>query len=175
MDEAEGGGGLGEELAIPQKQLGGVTFIVPLYIGKLHPVIRRVLEVAFVQPDGDSGLTSTTIASWDLGGDSFEVLSREEDRRAFASWAGLTVEELNRELDDRESVLGGLLEKGATAIPEVNAAIESFYELRLAGGRPAQTKTRGRVAIKPSPSRQGRRRRPANQKSPRTRGAHRSC
>jgi len=128
---------LGGDLAIPASHLAHVTFIVPLYIGKLHPVMRRVLEVAFVQPDGDSGLTSRVIASWDLSGDSFEVLSRDEDCLAFASWSGLSVEELTRELDAREDMLRGLLEKGETSIVEVNNAIEAFYEQRLAGGRPA--------------------------------------
>ena len=128
---------LGGDLAIPTGHLARLTFIVPLYIGKLHPVMRRVLEVAFIQPDGDSGLRSRIIASWDLSGDSFEVLSRDEDCLAFASWAGLSVEDLTRELDAREGVLRGLLERGETSIAEVNNAIEAFYEQRPAGGRSA--------------------------------------
>ena len=124
---------LGEELAIPGRHLAGVTFIVPLYIGKLHPVIRRVLEVAFVQPDGDSGLTSTTIASWEIETDTFEVLSTPDQQEAYAHWAGLTVAELTLQLDRREGFLSTLLSTGAISIPEVNSAIEEFHEQVSAG------------------------------------------
>jgi hypothetical protein len=118
---------LREDLSIPADHIAKLTFIVPLYVGHLGGLMRRVQEVAFVQPDGD-GLRTTTIASWDMNRDSFAVLPEPEHRDAFALFAGLSTEALDAELDKREGFLTMLLNTGVTAITEVNQAIESFYE-----------------------------------------------
>jgi hypothetical protein len=115
------------ELRIPRPHLSKLTFVVPLYVGQVYPPMRRVQEVALIQPDGADGLRSRTIVSWDMRTDSFEILPSDEDRAAFAEWAGMDVDGLEKEIDGREEIIGGWLESGATSIPEVNNAIEAFY------------------------------------------------
>jgi len=118
---------LRDDLSIPAAQIANLTFIIPLYVGRLGGVMRRVQEVALVQPNGDA-LPVMTIATWDLNSDSFEVLPEPEHREAYARWAGMTVETLDAELERREGFLSTLLNTGVSSIPEVNRAIDSFYE-----------------------------------------------
>ncbi len=118
---------LHEDLSIPKTQIANITFIIPLYVGRLGRPMRRVQEVAFLRPDGDE-LSIATIASWDLGSDTFEVLQKPEHREAFAAWAGLPVDALDHELNKREGFLTALLNTGVSSIPEVNGAIEGFYK-----------------------------------------------
>jgi len=118
---------LHEDLSIPRTQTANVTFIIPLYVGRLGGLMRRVQEVAFLQPDAD-GLSVTVVATWDLSSDTFSVLAEREHREAFARWAGLRVDALEAELDKREGFLTTLLNTGVSSIPEVNTAIEGFYE-----------------------------------------------
>ena len=118
---------LRDDLSIPPEHITKLTFIIPLYVGRLGGLMRRVQEVAFVQPDAD-GIRTTAIASWDMNTDSFAVLPESEHRDAYARWARLSTEALDAELDKREGFLTTLLNTGVTAIPEVNQAIESFYE-----------------------------------------------
>jgi len=126
---------LREDLSVPAAQIANVTFIMPLYLGRLSSpsaaartsFMRRIQEVAMLDLDGED-LSVNRIATWDGNSDSFEVLPKAEDREAFATWAGISVDELNAELEKREAFLSTLVSTGVTAIPEVNAAIESFYD-----------------------------------------------
>lgn len=77
--------------------------------------------------DGED-LSVNRVATWDVSSDSFEVLPKPQHREAFATWAGMSDEELTAELERREAFLENLISTGVTRIPEVNAAIESFYE-----------------------------------------------
>ena len=120
-------GQLQDDLGIPPTHVAEVTFIVPLYVGQLHPPMRRVNEVAFLQPNG-AGMTLATLATWDRPRDRFETLEQSEARDAFAAWAGLSDAELEKELGKREGFLKALIKNGTTSIPEVTAAVESFYE-----------------------------------------------
>jgi len=126
---------LREELSIPTAQIAKLTFIIPMYLGTLSSPsagartssMRRIQEVAMLDLDGDD-LSVNRIATWDLDIDSFQVLADPEHREAFATWAGMSGEGLTAELERREAFLGRLISTGVTAIPEVNAAIESFYK-----------------------------------------------
>jgi len=120
-------GQLQGDLGIPEAHVANVTFIVPLHVGLMHPPIRRVNEVAFLQPNGD-GMKLANLATWDRGRDRFETLEASEQRDAFAAWAGLSDAELEKDLGKREGFLTKLIKKGATSIPEVTAAVEEFYE-----------------------------------------------
>ena len=125
---------LREELAIPTAHIANLTFIIPMYLGRLSSPsagatmssMRRIQEVAMLDLDGED-LSLNPIATWDLDSDSFQVLADPEHRELFATWAGISVEELKVELEKREVFLGRLLTR-MSAIPEVNAAIEGFYE-----------------------------------------------
>jgi hypothetical protein len=125
------------DLSVPPRHLAKLTFIMPMYIGRvLGPAIipsdgpapgamRRVLEVALLGPDGEN-VSVTTIASWKIESDSFEVLSTPQQKQALADWAGLSVKELDGEIDKREAFLSTLLSTGVSSIPEVNSAIDEF-------------------------------------------------
>ncbi len=115
------------DLRIPRRQIANLTFIVPLHVGYAGSARRRVREVAFLRPNGDD-LAASSIARWDRERDDFDVFSEPGHREAFARWAGLSDEALDVEIGRREAFLRGLLEEGAASIPEVNAAIERFYE-----------------------------------------------
>ena len=118
---------LREDLSIPAEHIAKLTFIITMYVGRLGGMMRRVQDVAMLELDADE-LTVHRIATWDLNSDSFEVLPQPEHRRRLAEWAGLTAQALDAEMAKREGFLTTLLNTGATSIPEVNNAIESFYE-----------------------------------------------
>ena len=125
---------LREDLGIPEEHIAKLTFIIPLYVGRLVSPsamragpMRRVQEVAMLELQGKE-IAVKRIARWKLEDDSFEVLPNAEDRQALASWAGMSVGELDAEIVKREGFLTTLLNTGATSIPEVNNAVESFYE-----------------------------------------------
>jgi hypothetical protein len=126
---------LRDELSIPTRQIAKLTFIIPLYVGRLGGpsaapragMMRRVEEVAMLRGDSENP-EIIRVASWDLNDDSFQVLPDPGHREALAQWAGLTLETLNEELEKREGFLTTLLNTGVSSIPEVNAAIEGFYE-----------------------------------------------
>jgi hypothetical protein len=126
---------LREDLSILPEHIAKLTFIMTMYVGRLSGpsaslragMMRRIQDVAMLDLDGDQ-LTVDRIATWDLNSDSFEVLPNPEHRDALARWAGITVESLDKEIELRERFLTTLLNTGVTSIPEVNTAIESFYE-----------------------------------------------
>ena len=89
--------------------------------------MRRVSEVAFLQPNGD-GMKVGNLATWDQAQDQFQTLEQAEQREAFAAWAGLSGAELEKELSKREGFLKTLIKNGTTSIPEVTAAVEASYE-----------------------------------------------
>jgi len=123
---------LRNDLQIPDSEVAQISFIVPIYIGRREGVIRRVREVSLSRaqtPDAKP----ITIASWDSVNDSFDVLSGEEQYEAFAAWAGVLPPELQKQLDTRQGFLDRLQEEGAASLPEVNAAIEGFYNQTLKG------------------------------------------
>jgi hypothetical protein len=120
-------GQLGNDLSIPRTHLAHLTFVVQMYIGQVYPPIRRCLEVALVQSDGADGMTTQTLARWDMGADAFSVLASPENRLAFSDWAGLTTDALVALMEEREAIIRGWMAAGATSIPEVNNAIEAFY------------------------------------------------
>jgi type IV secretory pathway ATPase VirB11/archaellum biosynthesis ATPase len=118
---------LREDLRIPAEHIARLTFIMPLYVGRLGGLMRRVQEVAMLELEGDE-IAVKRIARWKMDDDTFEVLPNAEDREALADWAKMSVEDLDAEIEKREGFLTTLLNTGATSIPEVNNAVESFYE-----------------------------------------------
>jgi len=126
---------LREDLSIPAEQIANLTFVIPMYLGRLSSPsadlgtgsMRRIQEVAMLGLAGED-LSVNRIATWDLSSDSFAVLPEPKDREAFSAWAGMSVAEVASELQQREAFLQNLSSTGVTAIPAVNAAIEGFYE-----------------------------------------------
>jgi hypothetical protein len=121
------------DLSIPRRQIANLTFIVPLFIGQRQRVVRRVNEVAFVQPNG-ADLSLQTIASWRPEQDDFQLLAEASQVETLARWAQLTPAELMDEIERREEFLRGLDKAGTTSVPEVVAAVEGYYEEVVRGG-----------------------------------------
>jgi len=117
---------LEQDLRIPRSHIANLTFIVPMHIGQRDDTIRRVAEVAFLQPNGDD-LSIGQLAVWDEGSDEFTLFPDDNARRAYAGWAGISADELTVQIDRREEFLRDLMDSGTTDIPEVNEAIEAFY------------------------------------------------
>jgi hypothetical protein len=118
---------LREDLSIPAEHISKLTFIMTMYLGRLGGMMRRLQDVAMLDLAGDE-LSVTRIATWDLNSDSFEVLSAPEHVETFGRWAGLSPDDVAAEIERRAGFLTSLQSTGVTSIPEVNSAIESFYE-----------------------------------------------
>ncbi len=122
---------LAGELRVPGQQVANVTFIVPMYIGRAPEFIRRITEIAFLRPGGDSGVAAGKLAVWDSEKDVFELFPDAAARAAFAAWAQLSVTELDSEIDRREGFLQTLDTTGVEDLREVTLAIEGFYDAVL--------------------------------------------
>jgi len=143
---------LEKDLRIPRQQIAHLTFVATIYIGSRNGrTLRRMNEVAFLQPDGDSGdaLHVSTISTWDSQGDSFRILESPEDVAAVAAWAGMPVEAFLAELARREEFLEGLPRQGVRDLRAVQEAVFSYpQEVSPTGHRPrpASGRSRGRPA-----------------------------
>jgi hypothetical protein len=115
------------DLGIPKRHVAGLTFIVPMFIGRLGGVMRRITEVAMLEANGE-GYRVSRAAAWEQATDTFRLFPQRGVREAFAQWAGLRPVELDVEIARRQSFLEALIEAGATAIPQVNAAVAAFQE-----------------------------------------------
>jgi len=124
-------GQLERDLSIPKRHLAQLTFVVPMFIGRANGrIVRRIEEIAYLQPKGDA-YTISRIATWERETDTFALFSDDNARRAFAAWAKLSPEALDHQVTERAGFLEALRNTGANSIPEVNTAIESYYEQML--------------------------------------------
>ena len=143
---------LEKHLRIPRKQIAHLTFVATIHLGYGNGrALRRMSEVAFVQPDGDSGeaLQLSTVAAWNPRDDSFRVLESPEQVAALAAWAGMPAEALLAELAEREEFLRGLQRQGVRDPRAVQEAVFSYHQEVSPEGRrprPASGKSRGRPA-----------------------------
>jgi len=158
---------LEKDLRIPRPQIAHLTFVATIYLGYGNGrALRRINEVAFLQPDGDSGegLRLSTIAGWDPRQDSFRVLESPEQVAALAAWAGMTAEALLAELARREEFLQSLQRQGVRDLRAVQEAVFSYRHQPEADPPPAEdlspTGHRPRPARGRSQGRPARRRRP---------------
>jgi hypothetical protein len=120
-------GQLERELGIPKRQLANLTFVVPMYIGRRQGIIRRVIEVAMVEPAGDAYKLSRAV-TWDEESDTHAVLQGEDALRAFAAWARMPAEDVLDEIARRAGFLDTLRSTGVREIPLVTDAIVSYYQ-----------------------------------------------
>ncbi len=120
-------GQLERDLGIPKRQLANLTFVVPMFIGQRQGTVRRVIEVAQLQPSGD-GYTLSRAVTWDEHSDTYATLQDENALRAFAAWARMPPEDVEEELGKREGFLETLRKTGIREIPPVTEAIVGYYE-----------------------------------------------
>jgi hypothetical protein len=119
---------LERDLRVPKQHLAHLTFIVPMYIGRGgHGIMRRVIEVAQVEQNGD-GYKLSRLVEWQPEEDTFTLFADKSARDAFAAWAHLTPAELEAVIEDRAEFLGTMCDTGFREIPQVSAAIEAWYE-----------------------------------------------
>ena len=143
---------LEKDLRIPRQQIAHLTFVATIYIGSRNGrTLRRMNEVAFLQPDGDSGdaLHVSTISTWDSQGDNFRILESPEHVAALAAWAGMPAEAFLAELARREEFLEGLPRQGVRDLRAVQEAVFSYQQEVSPIGhrpRPASGRSRGRPA-----------------------------
>ena len=158
---------LEKDLRIPRPQIANLTFVATIYLGYGNGrALRRINEVAFLQPDGDSGegLRLSTIAGWDPRQDSFRVLESPEQVAALAAWAGMTADAFLAELARREEFLQSLQRQGVRDLRAVQEAVFSYRhqpeadpppaeDLSPTGHRPrpARGRSQGRPARRPRP------------------------
>ena len=149
---------LEKHLRIPRQQIAHLTFVATIHLGygNGRPQ-RRMSEVAFVQPDGDSGeaLQLSTIATWDPRDDSFRVLESPEQVVGLADWAGMPSEALLAELAQREEFLWSLQRQGVRDPRAVQEAVFSYGQGVSPEGhrpRPASGRSRGKPARRRPPS-----------------------
>jgi hypothetical protein len=89
-----------------------------------------------LEADGDGHRVSRA-AEWSRDDDSFRLFPQRGVREAFAQWAGLTPDELDDTIADRQRVLEGLIKAGATSIPAVNEAVLAYQAEALGISVPA--------------------------------------
>lgn len=118
---------LERDLGIPKRRLAHLTFVVPMLIARRERIIRRVIEVAMVQPAGD-GYSLLRAVTWDDDRDTFAVLEDENALRAFAAWARMPPDNVLAEIEVRAGFLDTLRNTGIRDIPPVTEAIVSYYE-----------------------------------------------
>jgi hypothetical protein len=149
---------LERDLRIPRRQIAHLTFVGTIHIGYGNGrVLRRMSEVAFIQPDGDSGedIHLSTIASWDQHDDSFRVLESPAQVSALAAWAGMPAAAFLYELGRREEYLRNLLRDGIREPRAVQEAVFSYRQEITPEGpppHPASGRSPGRPARHRPPS-----------------------
>lgn len=143
---------LEKDLRIPRQHIAHLTFVATIYLGYGNGrVVRRMNEVAFLQPDGALGedVHVSTIASWDPQSDSYRVLESPEQVAALAAWAGMPVEAFLAELAQREEFLRRLQRQGVRDLRGVQEAVFSYQPGVSPEGpppHPARGRSRGRPA-----------------------------
>jgi hypothetical protein len=148
---------LEKDLRIPRQHIANLTFVATIHLGYGNGrALRRMNEVAFLRPDGDSGggLHLSTIATWDRREDSFRVLESPEQVAALAAWAGTAEEAFLAELAQREQFLLRLQSQGVREPRAVQEAVFSYrQEVNPEGPppRPARERSRGRPARRRRP------------------------
>ena len=116
-----------EECDVPQQLVGHLALVVPIHVGTggAGRRIRRVSEVAVLEPLG-SGYDCHTIARWQAGDDTFEVLMTPAEVNATARRLGMDDAAFIDGLGRREQFLEALLRDGADEIDDVQGRILAF-------------------------------------------------
>ena len=143
---------LEKDLRIPRQHIARLTFIATIYLGHGNGrALRRMSEVALLQPDGDSGedLHLTSLARWNPRDDSFRILESPEQVAALSAWAGMPAEAFLAELARREEFLESLRRQGVRDLRAVQEAVFSYGQEVSPTGRPprpASGRSRGKPA-----------------------------
>lgn len=114
---------LTEECDVPARDVGYLSFVIPMFIGARDGRrVRRVSEVAVLEPLGSS-YDRHTIAKWDPASDTYEVLTTPAQVNAAARRLKMEDAELIEALAAREQFIETLVSEDVTAIDEVQARV----------------------------------------------------
>jgi len=113
-------------IGIPDEHLAHLDLLITLQVSYVrHQMERRVESVTLLQLHPTQKYRMVELARWRPEGDVFSVLEGE-GQQAFASWADITLQALDREMEARAQFLRSLYQTGVVDIPAVAQAIEEF-------------------------------------------------
>ena len=117
---------LRDECDVPERLLGNLALVVPLYVGASGGRrIRRVSEVAVLEPLGPA-YDRCSVARWRPDGDAYDVLATPAEINALARRLGMEEGEFIDALHRRETFLEMLIAEGVVEIDEVQSRVGAF-------------------------------------------------
>ena len=117
---------LADECDVPEEHIGRLAFVVPMFVGARGAQrVRRVSEVAVLETLG-AGYDRHSVASWDAGTDTYDILSTPAQVNAAARRLGFDDEEFLHELAKRQEFIESLLADGVSGIDDVQARVFRF-------------------------------------------------
>ncbi|HXK32890.1 MAG TPA: hypothetical protein VNM91_02620 [Dehalococcoidia bacterium] len=123
---------LADECDVPARNIGYLTFVVPLHIGvRDGRRIRRVAEVSVLEPLG-AGYDRSTVARWRPEDDGFDILTTPAQINAVARRLRMEEQELLEALAARETFLADLLAEGVASIEGVQDRVFRFHGYEVA-------------------------------------------
>ncbi len=119
---------LRDECDVPERLLGNLALVVPLYVGASGGKrIRRVREVAVLEPLGPA-YDRCSVARWRPDADAYDVLATPAEINAMARRLGMEEGEFIDALHRRETFLEALMGEGVVEIEEVQARVGAFSD-----------------------------------------------
>jgi hypothetical protein len=111
---------------VPERNVGYLTFVVPMYVGAHDGRrVRRVSDVTILEPLG-AGYDRHTVARWLRDSDTYDVLSTPAQINAVARRLDIEEDELMEELSKREKFLVELLEGNVLEMDAVQRRVFEF-------------------------------------------------
>ena len=115
-----------DENDVPEKHIGHLAFVVPIFVGSHNGRrTRRVSEIAVLEPLGP-GYDRHSIARWLPDSDTYDILTTPAELLAAARRLGMDEDELLQELHRREQFLRRLLDEDVTEMEQVQDRVFEF-------------------------------------------------
>jgi hypothetical protein len=117
---------LRDECDVPERLLGNLALVVPLYVGGgSGRRIRRVSEVAVLEPLG-AAYDRCSVARWQPDADAYDVLATPAEINALARRLGLDDGALIDALHRRETFIDALVQDDVLEMDDVQARVVAF-------------------------------------------------